>query len=284
MSESQITNGQRAARALDGINAHTWSSEQPERGMSEERFFFDFDRDTEPGTDHTRLADLLRDLHHYADRRGLNFDDALATARRGYEGQLTTYQPGDAIRLAGRSSDAAAENGFPLVGEIIKARPGLPAEYQVEFLTQRQWISEPGLKPAPRFPGATTRFGRVSSAHAARWCFSQTVGQVGEAVSRGSSPEAEDIRDLAGLLDALSRWSSIAPPALLRVFSEVIGEKNGRLVAQAPGRNPVTLATLDAPGPLGMRLRAGAQAPASLSTGNPLRPPAAGRSVNRNLR
>ena len=92
--------------------------------MSEEYFFFDFERDTEPGTDHARLADLLRDLHHYADRRGLNFDDALTAARRYYEGQRTTYQPGDAIRLAGRSSDAAAARGFPLVGEILKARPG----------------------------------------------------------------------------------------------------------------------------------------------------------------
>jgi hypothetical protein len=155
----------------------------------------------------------------------------------------------------------------------------------VEFLTRRQWISEPGLEPAPRFPGVATRFGQVGSAHAARWCLTQTVGQVGEAVSRGSSPEAEDIRDLAGLLDALSRWSGIAPPVLLRAFSEVIGEKNGRLVAQAPGRDPVTLAALGTPSPLGMSLRAGAQGPPPLSAEvTPLRRPAAGRSLNRNRR
>ena len=257
MSDGQLTNGQRAAHALDGINAHARSSAQQEPGMSEERFFFDFDRDTEPGTDHARLADLLRDLQHYASRRGLDFDAALAAARRDYEVQRTTYQPGDAIRLAGRTGDAAAAGGFPLVGEIIKARPGRLPEYQVEFITRRQWIAEPELEAAPRFPGIVTRFGQVSSAHAARWCFIQTARQAEEALSGASAPEAGDIRDLARLLDALSRWSGIARPALLRSCSEVIGEKDGQLVAQPPGRNPVTLAALDTPVPLGMSLPAG---------------------------
>jgi hypothetical protein len=283
MSDGQLTNGQRAAHALDGINAHARSSARQERGVSEEYFFFDFERDTEPGTDRARLADLLRDLHHYADRRGLDFDDALTTARRDYEDQRTTYQPGDAIRLAGRSSDAAAAGGFPLVGEIVKARPGHVPEYQMEFITRRQWIGEPYLEAAPRFPDVATRFGQVSSAHVARWCFIHAARQVEEALSRGSNPEAGDIRDLARLLDELSRWSGIARPALLRSFSEVIGEKDGRLVAQAPGQNPVTLAALDAPGPLGMSLRAGAR-PSPLSAEvTPLRP-AAARSPNRSRR
>jgi hypothetical protein len=274
------TNGQRATRALDGINAHARSSAQQERGMSEEHFFFDFDRETEPGTDQARLADLLRDLHHYASRRGLNFDSALRTARRDYEGQRTTYQPGDAIRLVGRYGDAAAAGGFPLVGEIVKARPGRLPEYQVEFITRRQWIGEPDLEAAPRFPGVATRFGQVSSAYAARWCFIQTARQVEDAFSRGSNPEAGDIRDLAGLLDALSRWSGISRPALLWSFSEIIGEKDGRLVAHAPGRDPVTLAALDAPGPPGMSLRAGARPSPHPAEVTPPRP-AAGRSRNR---
>ena len=66
MSDGQITNGQRAAHALDGINAHARSSAQQEHGISEEYFFFDVERDAEPGADQARLADLLRDLQHYA--------------------------------------------------------------------------------------------------------------------------------------------------------------------------------------------------------------------------
>ena len=251
--------------------------------MSEEYFFFDFDRDTEPGTDHARLADLLSDLHHYAGRRGPNFDDALTTARRDYDDQRTAYRPGDAIRRGGRSSDAAAASGFLLVGEIVKARPGRLPEYQVEFITRRQWISERDLEAAPRFPDVATRFRQVSSAHVSRWCFVQTARQVEEAFSGDSNPEAEDIRDLAGLLDALSRWSGVARPALLWSFSEVIGEKDRRLVAQAPGRNPVILAALDAPRPLGMSLRAGAGPSPISAEVTPMRP-AAGRFPNRSHR
>jgi len=284
MSGGQLTNGQRAAHALDGINAHARSSARQEHGMSEEHFFFDFDRDTEPGADHARLADLLRDLHHYAKRRGLNFDDALTVARRDYEGQRTTYQPGDAIRRAGRTSDAAAAGALPLMGEIIMARPGRVPVYQVDFITGRQWIGEPDLEAAPRFPDVATRFGQVSSAHVARWCFIQTARHAEEALAQGSNPEAGDIRDLAGLLDALSRWSGIARPALLRAFSEVIGEKDGRLVAHAPGRGPVALAALDAPRPLGMSLPAGARPSPVSADEAPLRPAAArspGRSPTR---
>ena len=39
MSDGQITNGQRAAHALDGINAHARSSAGLEHGMSEESSF-----------------------------------------------------------------------------------------------------------------------------------------------------------------------------------------------------------------------------------------------------
>jgi hypothetical protein len=277
MSDGQLTNGQRAAHALDGINAHARSSAQQEPGMSEERFFFDFDRDTEPGTDHARLPDLLRDLQHYASRRGLDFGGALAAARRDYEVQRTTCQPGDAIRLAG---DAAAAGGFPLVGEIIKARPGRPPEYQVGSITRRQWIAEPELEAAPRFSGVATRFGQVSSAHAARWCLIRTARQAEEALSGGSDPEAGDIRDLARLLDALSQWSGIARPALLRSCSEVIGEKDGQLVAQPPGRNSVTLAALDTPVPLGMSLPAGGRPSPPTREAMPTRA-TAGRSPGR---
>ena len=248
--------------------------------MREEYFFLDFERETEPGTDQARLADLLRDLLHYASRRGLSFTDALSTARRDYERQRTTYQPGDTIRLTGICRDAAAAGGFPLVGEIVKARPGRLPEYQVEFITRRQWIGEPDLEAAPRFPRVATRFGQISSAYVARQCFIQTTRQVEEACSQGSNPEAGYIRDLAGLLDALSGWSDVTRPALLWSFSEVIGEKNGRLIAQAPGRHPVTLAALDAPGPLGMNLPAGTRPSSRSAAVTPLRP-AAARSRNR---
>ena len=59
----------------------------------------------------------------------------------------------------------------------------------MEFITRRQWIAEPELEAAPRFPGVATRFGQVSSAHAARWCFIQTARQAEEALSVAATPK-----------------------------------------------------------------------------------------------
>ena len=241
MSGGQLTNGQRAAHALDGINAHARSSAQQEPGMSEERFFFDFDRDTEPGTDHARLADLLRDLQHYASRRGLDFDAAFAAARRDYEVQRTTYQPGDAIRLAGRTGDAAAAGGFPLVGEIIKARPGRLPEYQVEFITRRQWIAEPELEAAPRFPGIVTRFGQVSSAHAARWCFIQTARQAEEALSGAQRPRSrghQGSRPAPGRAEPMVGHRASRAPAVLQRGHRREGRAARRAAARPEPRHP----------------------------------------------
>ena len=78
------SNGQRAAHAPDGISAHSRAVSQ-RRGLPGEDFFLDFEREAEPGSDQARLADLLRDLQHYADRRGLSFAGALGTARWEYE-------------------------------------------------------------------------------------------------------------------------------------------------------------------------------------------------------
>ena len=126
----------------------------------------------------------------------------------------------------------------------------------MEFIIERQWIAEPDLE-ATRCPGhvATRLAARSRSACMARPGASIQTRAGREACSHGRHPEAGDVRDLAELLSALSRWSGIARPTLLWSFSEVIGEKDGRLVAQAPGRSPVTLAALDAPGTLSTILR-----------------------------
>ena len=94
MSDDQITNGRRAALALDAISTYTRMS--PYEGLPEDYFFFlDSERETGPGTDHDGLAGLLCGLMHYAERRRLSFADALAGASRDYNRQRTSYLPGD---------------------------------------------------------------------------------------------------------------------------------------------------------------------------------------------
>ena len=96
MSEAQITNGRRAALALDAISTYTRMS--PYEGPPEDYFFLDSERETGPGTDHNRLAGLLCGLIHYPDSSRVTFADALSAARDDYLRQRVTYLPGDPVR------------------------------------------------------------------------------------------------------------------------------------------------------------------------------------------
>ena len=149
MSDDQITNGRRAALALDAISTYTRMS--PYEGLPEDYFFFlDSERETGPGTDHDRLAGLLCGLMHYAERRRLSFADALADASRDYNRQRTRYLPEEGC--ASRSSAPPRPDSAPLTGEIATARPGDHAFYLVDFITSREWVAEPDLTPAQPFP------------------------------------------------------------------------------------------------------------------------------------
>ena len=96
MSDDQITNGRRAALALDAINTYTRMS--PCEGLSEDYFFLDSERETGPGTDHDCLADLLCGLMHYALSSRVSFADALSAARDDYGRQRAACLPGDPVR------------------------------------------------------------------------------------------------------------------------------------------------------------------------------------------
>ena len=54
-NERHDLHGQPAAHALDGISAHSRAVSQRHR-LPEERFFSDFEREAEPGSDQVRLA------------------------------------------------------------------------------------------------------------------------------------------------------------------------------------------------------------------------------------
>ena len=94
---------------------------RPYEGLPEDYFFFlDSERETGPGTDHDRLADLLCGLMHYAERRRLSFADALA-ARAG---TTTASAPPTCPVTPSRSSAPPRTDSAPLTGEIARARPG----------------------------------------------------------------------------------------------------------------------------------------------------------------
>jgi hypothetical protein len=273
-SEERLTNGTRAAFALDAVNAYA----SPGPDSPELTFFMDFEREALPGGDQDRLSGLLCGLMHYAERRSLSFPDALSAARQEYGRQRTTYLPGNAVRRAGSAWRTPAPGDPPLTGEVLRARPGSPAEYEVDFITSSEWLPETALAPASPFPAVTTEFGTFSSAHVARRYLERAIDEIEhDYLDQHRTPEGGHVRALDTLLTALSGWSGLKRDSLLRSLSEVIAEKDGQLIAGAAGIHPVILAAASAPQPAGTATPGGARIPGPGVARHPRRNAANGR-------
>ena len=270
MNEDQVTNGERAALAQDAITVYSRPSSW--QSSSEDQFFFDFERDVEPAADHDRLSALLNGLMHYAERRKISFDAALGSARQEYQHQRTAYIPGDAVLRIDRML-RAVDDRTPLIGEVIKAMPGCPSTYEVDFITTSEWFTEPCLAPGPRFMTIQTEFGDLSSAHAARSCLRRMVESIEADYRKGLRPGLNAIRDLRTIVGELASWSGIPHTELLRSFSQVITERDGWLVAGACTAHPVSLAAADIPAAPDATVPAIEESAASRTVVIPLRRP-----------
>jgi hypothetical protein len=246
MSQDHLTNGKRAALALDAINAY---SRLRTEECTDEDHFFDYEREADPSLGQDQLCALLCGLMHYADYRMLSFKASFRSARRDYQRQRqrTTYLPGDAVRHTDRTQTETPADVIPLIGEIIKVRPGSPPSYQVDFMICREWPAESVLAPAPHFRTISTGFGNLSSAHVARQCLNRILSEIEADYVEDFRPGEEAIRDLQIILGALSSWCGISWPTLLKSFSEVITEIEGWLVAGARSAHPISLAAVDVP-------------------------------------
>jgi hypothetical protein len=247
MSDERPTNGQRAALALAavGLYAEPGTADLP----SEMDFFLEYQRDALPGGDQDRLAGLLTGLMHYTERRDLSFEDALTGARQEYHRQQTAYTPGTAVRRAGPASSSPDPDDRPMIGEVISARSGRPAEYLVDFITSREWLLEPELTPAPHFPVLTTAYGTFSTAYAAQHVVARIVREAEKAHLEDRLWGSDAIIDLDRALAALSGWSGLRRDTLLQTFGEVISEQDGMIIAGAQTSHPVGLAAASAPIP-----------------------------------
>jgi hypothetical protein len=178
----------------------------------------------EPGPDRDRLASLLCGLMHHADSSRVSFDEALRAAREDYRRERAAYLPGDPVQLRDNGIFPAVfpDVHFAGTGEVLRSRPGTPAQYQVDFITYREWIPEPGLTSGPPFPAVDTSAGTITSAHQARQALIVTAAAVEVSFRRRWEQHPETLGDLRALLSALSGWTGISRDDLLvRLDSEI---------------------------------------------------------------
>jgi len=245
MNDDEITNGQRAAVAMDAIGTYARFAHPMEF-----RFFFLQEWDeADPEAVKSRLGDLLCGLMHYAEQRGLHFDDVLTTAQFEYERQRTWHLPGDSVQLAPGARQPGPDGAR--VGEILKARPGSPPAYLVDFIACRAWYREPDLTPVQHFPALSTRYGDgvVCTAYSAQHCLKQAIGYIQDDRSQGTRSRADCIADVDTCLSALSDWSGMPRPALLRSLGLPHPTDPGEVPLAAPAPHPVSLAAADVAAP-----------------------------------
>jgi hypothetical protein len=168
-------------------------------------------------TDRDRIASLLCGLMHHADYSRVSFDDALRAARDAYRRERATYITGDPVRLRDNGIISAVFPDMPIpgTGEVLRSRPGPPAQYQVDFITYRDWIPEPDLISGPPFPAVATSAGTITSAHQARQALIGTAAVIEVSFRRRWEQSTETLEDLRGLLSALSSWTGISSDDLL---------------------------------------------------------------------
>ncbi|GAA2614142.1 hypothetical protein SMC26_24050 [Actinomadura fulvescens] len=159
------------------------------------------------------LGDLLADLMHYADARGISFDTALEMARSDHAAERS--QPGQhligsPVQLIGLDAAEREFADLPIRGQVtgILTPPDGPTTCYVRFPLEMNGhaFTEDKLRPAPPFPPTITSAGVVESPLAAEAALVETIARIESADNPGSAPRFEDIRDHQALLATLSSW------------------------------------------------------------------------------
>ncbi|WP_021593513.1 hypothetical protein [Actinomadura welshii] len=162
------------------------------------------------------LGDLLIDLMHYAQHRGLEFNDILAQANGHYLSERNSpdvYAIGSTVQLDGPAADEAALLGHPTKGSVtgILVPHDGPTQYYVHFLgeTSNHSVIAADLEPAPPFPVTLTTNGIVRDPVLAEETLIETMTRIGRADLSGVPPQQDDLKDRQVLLEALVAWNGM---------------------------------------------------------------------------
>ena len=202
-----ITNNERMRLAASAYRAYIQHAAQMELPLDEDAIEDDI------------LADLIAGLHHYADSRGIDFDNAVASGQAAYERHRASednpYRIGDEVHLRQRP-----DTGFPSRGVVVSIFPerdGEPA-YHVRFPGQADATPLRGLEigPAASFPVVTTNQGTAASLAVAERLLIETAARIRACEQRQVPPHDHDLADKDSLLLAIGNACALAGSDVLR--------------------------------------------------------------------
>ncbi|MFF0521529.1 hypothetical protein ACFYTC_22705 [Actinomadura nitritigenes] len=162
------------------------------------------------------ISDLLIDLMHYAERRGIEYNDIAAQAQAYYDierGNPDAFAIGSTVQLEGPAAHEAVLLGQPTRGTVtgVYVTPQNQTEYYVHFLgqTTNQPVLPADLEPAPPFPTTTTNQSIVRDALKAEQLLVDTATRIALADVHNQPPSRDDLHDHRALLDALTTWNNM---------------------------------------------------------------------------
>jgi hypothetical protein len=207
------------------------------------------DHRTDDGFAEALIGDLLTDLMHYTNHRGLDFHQILRTAQHDFLQGLPeppALTLGTPVRLTGTAAQHAVHLGEPVYGAItglVVPQQG-PTEYYVRRLgdsASRQFTAQ-DLEPAPPFPAVPTRKGIIDHPLRAEDLLVDAAARdaSGNTVSP-SNESAFDLPEHRALLKALASWNGLDDHATRQLLLTKVEHKLNEINATArssPAQQP----------------------------------------------
>lgn len=203
------------------------------------------------------LGDLLIDLMHYAEHRGLEFNDILAQANGYYLSEHNSPDVlaiGSTVQLDGPAADEAILLGQPTRGSVtglLVPHDG-PTEYYVHFLgeTANRSIIAADLEPAPPFPATSTSQGVIDNPLRAEETMVETMTRLGRSDLDGTTPRPDDLKDHHALLQALTSWNGMDERSITHLLLAKVEPHLTDPQPKPPTAGPAQLAAEAFPKPL----------------------------------
>ncbi|MFD0900065.1 hypothetical protein [Actinomadura sediminis] len=158
------------------------------------------------------LAALICDLEHYANQHDLSFAHAVNVGRSAHAeeaAEQATYFIGDHVRLLNHDGRCGTIIGWATIDDhedrlFLIVVPGVSRVYDERAAD---------LEPAPPFPATSTTTGEVTHALQAESAY---IGFAARIPRTAPSLQPALRQDCQKLLSALSTWSGVSVPELLK--------------------------------------------------------------------